>query len=161
MIPDYVREFMDIPGTAVVASRDAQLQPWCIRVFGAQTHSDQKTVTFYISELRSEQMIANFEDNGRVALTLASPASGDSYQLKGKYISWRKNNEQDDQFLDGYQANVVELMKPMALEMGMPEEYLPYFNMVVYKPSVAITFETETVFGQAPHPETGKLISGE
>jgi len=75
--------------------------------------------------------------------------------LKGKFLSWRRNNEQDNQFVDEYMARVYQC----AEEWGIPKELLSTFNMGIYKPTIAITFDVEMVFGQAPHPETGKLIS--
>ncbi len=157
MIPDHVKESLAQGGQGAIASRDAQLRPIQIRILGVKVHPNDTTVTCYIDEFRSEQMIANFENNGRVAFTMASPLSNDSYQLKGKYVSWRRNNERDDQFLDEYQTQLYEGMK----QMGMPEEIIANWGYWTRKPGVAITFDVEKVFGQAPHPDTGKLISGE
>jgi hypothetical protein len=158
MIPDKVKEFLSYPGTsgtAVIASRDAQLQPNQIRVFGAKVHPNQTTVTCYIDELRSEQMITNFENNGRVAFTIVGFVENESYQLKGKFVSWRRTNEQEHQFQDDYKAQVREHLK----QMGMPEEIIANWGFWPRKPGVAITFDVEKVFGQAPRPDTGKLIS--
>ncbi len=156
MIPDRVNESISGTGMAVTVSRDAQFRPSCVRAFGVKVHPNQTTVTYYIAELRSEQLIANFENNGRVALTMAHP-EGDSYQLKGKFVSWRQNDEQDDQLIDEYQTRFYEALK----QRGMPEELFANWNVWTYRPGVAITFDVETVFGQAPHPDTGKLISEE
>lgn len=155
MIPDHVKEFMSSTLMSHTASRDAQLQPYIIRGFGVKAHPNQTTVTFYIAELHSEQMIENFEKNGRVALTVSEPLSFEAYQLKGKFISWRRNNKQDDQFVDEYQTQIYEKVT----KMGIPEEIFTKWNIWMYKPCVAITFDVEEVFGQTPRPETGELIS--
>ncbi len=154
MIPDRVHECIRGPGMAVTASRDAQFRPSHVRVFGVKVHPNQTTVTYYIAELRSEQMIANFENNGRVALTVANLLDGDCYQLKGKFVSWKQNDEQDDQFMDECQTQFYQALK----QKGMPEELIANWNLWTYKPGFAITFDVETIFGQAPHPETGQLI---
>ncbi len=158
MIPDDVKEFMSIPGMAQTASRDAQLQPCLTRGFGVKIHPDQTTVTFYIAELDSEQIIADFENNGRVALTIWNILMDfKCYQLKGKFVSWRRNNEQDDQFLDECQTQIYEKVT----QLGIPEEVLPKWNLWICKPCIAITFEVDAVVIQTPYPETGKLISEE
>ncbi len=157
MIPDRVSKCVSGAGMAVMASRDAQFRPSVARCFGVKVHPNQTTVTYFIAELRSEQIIANFENNGRVALTFASPLDGDCYQLKGKFVSWRQNDEQDNQHMDKHMTQFCETLK----QMGMPEELFANWNLWTYKPGVAIIFDVETVFGQAPHPETGKLISEE
>ncbi len=155
MIPDKVKEFLSNPGSGAIASRDAKLLPNQMRTFGVKVHPNQTTVTCYIDELRSEQMIANFENNGRVALTMVSMHDNDSYQLKGKFASWRQNNEQDDQFMDEFKVRAQEGLK----HIGMPEEITANWGYWIRKPGVAITFDLEKVFRQAPRPDTGTLIS--
>ncbi len=158
MIPDHVREFMSSPGMAQTASRDAQLQPCLTRGFGVKVHPNQTTVTYYIAELGSEQMIVDFENNGRVALTIWNLLLDyECYQLKGKFVSWRRNNERDDQFLDECQTQIYEKVT----KLGIPKEVVAEWNLWVSKPCVAITFEVDSVFIQTPHPEAGKLISEE
>jgi len=154
MIPDYVINLLSGAGSGVIGSRDANLRPTQIRVWGVKVHPNQTTVTCYIDELRSEQMIANFENNGRVALTMMDYES-DSYQLKGKFVSWRRNNKQDDEFQEEYKVRAQEGLG----HVGLPEELTANWGYWIHKPGVAITFDVEQVFGQAPHPDTGKLIS--
>ncbi len=156
MIPDHVKESLAQGGQGAIASRDTKLRPIQIRTFGVKVHPNDTTVTCYIDQLRSEQMIANFENNGRVALTFMDYDS-DSYQLKGKFVSWRRNNEQDDEFQERYKVKVREGLG----HVGIPEEITANWLFFIRKPGVAITFDVEKVFGQAPRPDTGKLISGE
>ncbi len=106
MIPDYVKESLAQGGQGAIASRDAKLRPIQIRTIGVTIHPNDTTVTCYIDEFRSEQMIANVENNGRVVLTFMDFDS-DSYQLKGKFVSWRRNNEQDDEYQEEFKAKTV------------------------------------------------------
>ncbi len=156
MIPDYVKESLAQGGQGAIASRDAKLRPIQTRTFGVKVHPNDTTVTCYIDELRSEQMIANFENNGRVALTFMD-YDNDSYQLKGKFVSWRQNNKQDDEVQEEYKVRVREGLG----HVGIPEEITANWGFFIRKPGVAITFDVEKVFEQAAHPDTGKLISGE
>ncbi len=156
MIPEYVKESLVQGGQGAIASRDTKLRPIQIRTFGVKVHPNNTTVTCHIDELRSEQMITNFENNGRVALVFMDYDS-DSYQLKGKFVSWRQNNEQEDEFQEEYKEKMLEGLG----HVGIPEEITANWGYFIRKPGVAITFEVEKVFGQAPHPDTGKLISGE
>lgn len=155
MIPEVVKDCLNLLVSAVVTSRNADLQPSTTRVFGIRFHANNITVTFCIPEAGSEQIIKNFEDNGRVALTISTFESNDSYQLKGKFVSWKRNTEQDDQRVDQYRSGVLE----MAIGQGYPEEFVTAASVFKCKPGITVTFDVESVFGQAPHPETGKLIS--
>jgi len=154
MIPDYVIDFLGIAGTGAIASRDANLRPTQVRMSGVKVHPNQTTVTCYIDEFRSEQMIANFENNGHVAFTTVD-FENDSYQLKGRFVSWRRNNTQDDELQEEYKVRVREGLG----HVGLPEEITANWGYWIHKPGVAITFDVEKVFGQAPRPDTGKLIS--
>ncbi|MBI4283059.1 MAG: pyridoxamine 5'-phosphate oxidase family protein [Chloroflexi bacterium] len=154
-VPEVVKVHMNLPVMAMAASRDANLRPNITRVFGMTLHPNQSTITFYIPETGSEQIIKNLEDNGRVALTINTPGDNDSYQLKGRFVSWRRNNEQDDQCVDYYVSKLFE----HAVKMGFPADYLSRAPAFKWKPGIAVTFDVESVFGQAPHPNTGQQIA--
>jgi len=159
MIPDEIIEFMSRPVMGGTASRDAQFQPCAIRFVGVKVHSNKVTVTFHITERYSEQIIENFENNGRVSLVIVRLMTNESYQLKGKFVSWRRNNEQDDQFQAEYRDQLIEEIVEGMKFMGYTTEMVASMNVLVCKPGLAITFDVETVFGQTPLPGTGGLIS--
>ena len=155
MIPEEVKESMAGPIMAVTATRDANLRPTQVRVFESRVHPDLKTVTCFIAECNSAKMIENLEANGRITLTVSNPTQNDSYQLKGNFVSWRRNSEEDDSAMDGNMAQFREVLH----HMGMPEEMIKHWNLWTYKPGIAVTFEVDAVFGQAPGPDTGQQIS--
>ena len=154
MIPKHVITLFQQPPMMSSSSRDDQLQPYILRVFGAVIHPDLTTITFFVPQKRSERMIANLENNGRIALTAVSPVTFETYQLKGSMISWRPSNEADHQAQDIYLAQVKERLS----EAGFPKEAHDW-NFWHSKPSLVITFRVESVFGQTPGPGTGNEIS--
>jgi hypothetical protein len=154
MIPQRLVEFIDGPILMVVGTRDEKLCTAISRAMGAIVNEDRETITFFVTERFSERTVENLRDNGRISLTIVEPISHEAYQLKGAYISSRKSNDKEIALQDAYFDKIaVHLPK-----MGVPEEY---WNPLVYKPSVAVTFRVEDIFDQTPGPGAGEKITAD
>lgn len=151
MIPDRVAQHLEGPSFIQAATRNADLRPAHAHVQGAFVHEDRETVTFYISEHRAKRMIADLEENGRIALG-AAQATHEAYQMKGKYLSSRPTNPQDDARRKAYLENILG-----GLLAFFPEELAKRLIDVEsnFQGSVAITFRVEEVFLQTPGPNAG------
>ncbi len=155
MIAEHVRDFLESHHFMAAASRDDQLQPCLLRAFGLRIHSDHNTVTFYIPAKGSSRMIADWRNNGRVALIIVSAITHESYQLKGKFVSDHPNNDVDHQNQDEY---VKDIQKQM-IDGGFPSEYISGLNFWNCKPGLAISFQVESVFDQTPGSEAGEPVT--
>ncbi len=151
MIPDRVAEHLQGPAFIQVATRNADLRPAHAHVLGAVVHDDKETVTFFVAVKRSKQIVADLEDNGRVALE-AAHATHEAYQMKGKYVSSRPSSEEDYAVQEAYKKRIVE-----GLLQFFPEELARPIAGVEsdYRPSVAITFRVEEIYLQTPGPGAG------
>lgn len=151
MIPDRVAEHLHGPSFIQVATRNAELRPAHAHVQGAFVHEDRETVTFYIAEHHAKRMVADLEDNGRVALG-AAQATHEAYQMKGTYVSSRPTNEKDDAIRKAYLENALS-----GLLAFFPEEIARRLIDVEsnFVGSVAITFRVEEIFLQTPGPNAG------
>jgi len=120
-------------------------------VLGAVVDGDRRTVTFFVHEKRAKRIVADLEQNGRVALGFAQ-ASHEAYQLRGKYISSRPSSEEDYAVQEAYKKIIRA-----GLMQFFPEELATPIAAVEsdYRPSVAITFRVEEVFLQTPGPGAG------
>jgi hypothetical protein len=118
-------------------------------------HDDRRTVTIFVPAARSERLLRNLRENGRVALGLAL-ASHEAYQLKGTYVSSRPT---DDAERTRQEARRAALLAD-ALKAGYPPAIArPLVLGLAYTPGVAITFRAEEVFLQTPGPGAGTLLS--
>ena len=151
MIPDRVAEHLQGPSFIQVATRNAELRPAHAHVLAAVVHDDKQTVTFFVAEKRSKQIVADLENNGRVALE-AAQATHEAYQMKGKYVSSRPSTEEDYAVQEKYQKMIVE-----GLLQFFPEELAKPLAAVEsdYRPSIAITFRVEEIYLQTPGPGAG------
>jgi hypothetical protein len=155
MIPDRVIELLHGPTYVQIGTRDATLRPAHTFAVGAMVHADRETVTVYVPAARSGRVLADLEDNGRIAVGIAA-ASHESYQLKGTYLSTRPTDAEDVARQEAYR----KVLLADILKAGYPEEIArPFTQGFAYTPGIAITFRVEQVFQQTPGPGAGNPLS--
>ncbi len=155
MIPDRIVEVIHGPAWMYAGTRDERLCPAQTFVIGAVVHPDQETITFFVSESRSERILSDLKSNGRVALAV-SLTTHEAYQLKGGYVSSRPTDAKDRAVQEIYRSKLLSA----TIQAGYPEQIVkPLVLGYAYQPSVAITFRVEEIFLQTPGPEAGKKIS--
>lgn len=151
MISDRVIELLHGPAFMQVGTRDAQLRPAHAMVIGARAHPDRTTVTFFIPESRAPRILSDLQANGEVAMGVAL-ASHESYQLKGRYASFRPTGDEDVALQEAYRAKLLAA----ARAAGFPDEIArPFALGFAYRPGLAITFRVEEIFLQTPGPGAG------
>ena len=138
----------------VVGTRDADLRPAHICVVGAVVDDDRRTVTFFVPDSRSERLLSNLRDNGRVAFSFGL-ASHEAYQLKGTYLSARPTTADDVALQDAYRTKLLTAVRNV-----YPEEMArPYALGVAYQPGIAVSFTVEEIFVQTPGPGAGTRMA--
>jgi hypothetical protein len=136
-------------------TRSERLYPSHTFVIGAIVHSDRETITFFIPESRSERILSDLNNNGRVALAV-SLITHEAYQLKGVYLSSLPTNAKDQAVQEVYRSKLLSAF----LQAGYPEQIVrPLVLGLAYQPGIAITFRAEEIFLQTPGPEAGKKMS--
>jgi len=137
-----------------VATRNESFRPFQVSAVGAVVHPDRKTVTFFVPESRSERILGDLKNNGRVALAFGI-VTHEAYQVKGSYLSSRPAEAKEQALQEIYKTKVLSSF----LQVGYPEQVVrPYILGLKHQPSVAITFRVEEVFLQTPGPEAGKKL---
>ncbi len=154
MIPEKLVEFLVGPVILDLGTRDGNLRPWFNRVKGARVNPDRETITFFVNEARTEKMLGNLQDNGRVALVAGEVPSHETYQFKGSYVASKPSEETDlawqKMYIDKLVSHLQSLGFPAA---AMVRSFFPS------NPYVAITFRVEEVFVQTPGPGAGDKMS--
>jgi hypothetical protein len=155
MISDRVIELLHGPAFMQIGTRDAALRPAHTFAVGAVVHDDRQTVTVFVPTARSERVLRDLTENGRIALGV-SLVSHEAYQLKGTYVSARPTDAEDRARQEAYRATLLTT----SLEAGYPETIArPMTLGIAYTPGVAITFRVEQVFLQTPGPGAGTPLS--
>jgi hypothetical protein len=155
MIPDRVVEVLHGPAWIQIGTRDEALRPAHAMALGAKVHDDRRTVTVFVPAARSERMLRDLGENGRIAVGVAL-VSHEAYQLKGTYVSSRPTNDTERARQEAHRAALLA----SALEVGYPPAIARPLTMgLAYTPGVAITFRAEEVFLQTPGPGAGTRLS--
>ena len=115
-----------------IGSRDEALRPAHTYAVGAMVHDDRQTVTVFVPTARSERVLRDLRENGRIALGVAL-ASHEAYQLKGTYVSSRPTDDAERARQEAYRAALFA----SALEAGYPEAIArPLTQGFAYTPAV-------------------------
>lgn len=88
MIPNRVVEVIHGPAVMYIGTRNERLHPAQAFIIGVVVQPDRETITFFIPESRSERILSDLNNNGKVALAVSLPTH-EAYQLKGAYMSSR------------------------------------------------------------------------
>jgi len=154
LIPDRIVEVLHGPAVMFVGTRDEKLHPAQTFVVGAVVPPDRETVTFLIPESRSERILSDLMNNGKVALAV-SLVTHEAYQLKGSFIASRPADAKERAVQEIYRSKLLSAL----LQAGYPEQIAkPLVLGCAYQPAVAIAFRVEEIFLQTPGPEAGKKI---
>jgi len=153
VIPDRVAEVLQGPTFLQAGTRDANLRPSHAHLEGLVVHDDRETITFFVHEKHAKKIVADGENNGRIAVTGAQ-ISHEAYQVKGRYVSSRAATAEEMAKQEAYRSTLVgELSK------WFPEDFVKRLLLgISFKPSVAITFRVEEVYLQTPGPDAGKKM---
>jgi len=150
-----VVEVLQGPSWIQIGTRDEALRPAHTMVVGALVHDDRRTVTVFVPAARSERVLRDLTENGRIAVGVAL-VSHEAYQLKGTYVSSRPTNDTERACQEARRAALLA----SALEFGFPATIARPLTMgLAYTPGVAITFRAEEVFLQTPGPGAGTRLS--
>lgn len=151
MIPEKLVDFLKSPVVINFATRNADLQSTFSRTVGVIVSENREDMTFFIHESFAKTMLANLNDNGRIAILAGSFPSHECYQFKGSYISSRNIKNTEIEFQEKYRKILCDYYSPL----GLPENF--FLNMPS-SPGLAVTFSVEDIFVQTPGPGAGKKI---
>jgi hypothetical protein len=152
-LSDELVDFVQSGVSILVATRDAQLLPQCLRGAGASVHGARDAFTLYLPEAVAERTLANLRDNGRIAVTFSRPIDHRSIQVKGTCISIRPCDERDGAVQERYRAAFVEQLHAV----GMPRAVS---RRIRFQPSVAVVVKLAELYEQTPGPSAGRPLLG-
>jgi|GEM_PF-476514 len=151
MIPQEIVDFIHSSQIGHLGSRDENLIPTIRRSWGTNVNDTKEILIVYVVQAQYEQMLKNFNDNGRVALTLGEWPSHRSYQFKGQFLKAREMTPDEVAFQQQYRAKPIFLVKDMGFSDEMAEQFTYYADFV-------IEFKVEKIYNQTPGPGAGKAV---
>jgi hypothetical protein len=154
MIPAELIDFLQSGLSALVGTCDASLRPACCRAVGVVVHEGGERMTLYVPEVAGARVIANVDENRRVALTMSHPTSHRTIQMKGPVTELRKALAPERAIVTRY----IEAFAAHVDFIGLPRARV---HQVAAWPAWAVEFKVEQLYTQTPGPRAGKPLSAE
>ena len=152
MIPQEVIDLANSSYVATIGSRDEHLAPTLRNAWGINIKASEDIVTSFVVEAQFEQMLKNFRQNGRMALSFSDSLMHVCYQLKGHFLQARPLTKDEVALQQQYRRRMINSL----IEWGFPEERV---NIALRPVDLAIDFKVEKIFNQTPGPGAGKEIA--
>jgi hypothetical protein len=150
-IDDALKEFLESGVAVLVGTGDHQGRPGVGQGWGPRVHDDGNTVDVFVDTARAQSILANLEENPRIAMTVAHPVSVRSVQLKGAF---RGSGEATDIDRSWVQRHREAFVTSTSL-VGDPPEVI---RNLWLDEVVRLTFSVEAAFDQTPGPGAGKPL---
>ncbi len=144
-------DFIESGVSMLVGTRDAALRPSCTRALGARVHPERSSLTVYLPAWAAPRLVADLEQNGRIAIAFSRPISHQTIQVKGRAGSWRASGEADRAVQERYLAALLEQLHAVGLPRSLGRR-------LHWWPSVAVDVEIEAIFLQTPGPDAGRRL---
>ena len=152
MIPQEIIDYTNGKYFGYVGSRDENLIPTVRRCWGVKLSPTNDVMILYVLKAQYEQMLKNFQHNGRITVSLADVPDFRAYQLKGQFIKARDMTTDEVNFQQQYRERPKAVMQEyFGISEALAERY-------VYHTDLAIEFKVEKIFNQTPGPGAGKKV---
>jgi hypothetical protein len=156
-LPAEVEAFIQRGVSIMVGTRDSERVPELVRAWGPRVSGDRTNVSLCVATAVSVRTLGNLEDNGRIAVTFASPGNSTAIQIWGRCIRTAPASPQDLAGVDAHRDAFVELNKGL----GVPRAFIEalWQGELAGSPGmVTIHFVAEQIFNQTPGPGAGSPL---
>jgi len=153
-IPGRILRFLEQhANVAFAGTRDRDLVPYGHRASGWLVEPGGQSMTAFVPEHSTAQLVESLQDNGEFALTVEEFPSHETYQFKGRYLRHRSVQREDLQVVDRIRGRFVKSVRPIYSEA--PE---PLLHAFIQGPALAVEFEVHEIFVQTPGPGAGARL---
>jgi hypothetical protein len=142
-----LKTFVESEVTVYIATRDADLQPEAGFAWAPRLISDDELEVFVDREA-SAKVVANLRENRQVAVTLSSPLTYRSIQLKGWCAEIREPVAEDASWIERHRTMITETLRARGLPTHVSRTF---YSRDVVKLRCMI----ESRFDQTPGPGAG------
>jgi hypothetical protein len=145
-----MKTYVESEVTVYIATRDADLQPEAGFAWAPRLVSENELEVF-VDRAASAKIIANLRENRQVAVTMSSPISYRSLQVKGWCSEIREPDEADGPWVERHRTMVTEALRARGLPAHVSRTYWS-------RDVVKLRCMIESRFDQTPGPGAGGRI---
>jgi hypothetical protein len=152
MIPQEIIDVTEQAYLGYVGSRDEKMIPMTRQCWGMDIKAVEDMVIIYVVQRQFEPMLKNFQQNGRITISLTDLYSHTSYQLKGQFLKARAMTEAETVLQQQYRVKPMDFIIALGYSEEQVERYL-------HQADLALEVKIEKTFNQTPGPGAGKEIT--
>lgn len=138
-----------------VAGCDAHKRPALARGLGIRVSPDRRTLTVFLSETHSSQLLRCLRDNGAIAVAVTRPTTHETLQFKGRVREILPLSDEDRAEMAAYQESFAAELEPLGYRGDFVRQLLAGSEH-----GVAVVFEPTAMFDQTPGPKAGEKLGG-
>jgi hypothetical protein len=154
MLPGVMIDFLDRASVAVAATRDRELVPHVHLISGWTVEADRTTLRALVPIGFTEHLVADLEDNGRLALTAEVIGPHETYQFKGRHLDSRPVDAVDRSIWQACQERFVRDVQRQYRDHFAADDLRAHCP----EPVLAVRFAVEEIFVQTPGPAAGQRL---
>ncbi len=150
-----LKELIEATDSAIwLGNSSQQHEPDLVRLMSVAVDSENNQLVMTAPLRLCTQILENLNYNKRMSFLVASLASLESYQIKGKYLGHGDCTDEDIAFQEKYLLNFCEAAK----RLGVPVINEHVFGIYFHQPSIRIRLSMDEVFEQTPKNNSGNRI---
>src|SRR5262245_45177408 len=157
VLPEELRSLIRGGAVAIIGTRDGAMAPELSRAWGLDVSEERDEIALCVYARSGRRTLANIADNGRIALTIASPSTYRSFQVKGRVVSTGAASAADLERVSSHQQGFVEEVASVGLPPGSAVRL--FAAEVETDPEMrTIRVMIDLVFDQTPGPGAGSRL---
>jgi hypothetical protein len=153
-------ELKRLPGTGVailIGTGDEARVPELSRAWGLRVSDNGEAIDVSVHVGVAGLTLDNLAADPRVAVTMSSPSTYRSLQVKGRAVATRAAGKKDRQRVAGHQAAFTEEVQSIGVPLDAVTSFLEY-EKKIRADLVTISVQVEAVFDQTPGPSAGARV---
>ena len=150
-VDDELKDFLESGVAAVVGTASADGRPHVARAWGMRVCEGREAMSIFLETARAAATLADLEATGLIAVTVASPVTYRSVQLKGR---WSGKAEADSEDLAWVQRHRDAFATEAALVGDPPNVVRSRWMQDLFR----VDFAIERAFDQTPGPLAGQPL---
>ena len=157
LLPDDLVHMADTGVIVIIGTRDADGVPEVSRGWGVRVLPDSGALEICVSSRVCGRTLDNLADNQQIAVTITSPSTYRSFQVKGRAIATRSITPADLERIARHQRAFTDEV----VAVGMPEPSAVRLSSIEMEDAPEITnirVLVEAVFNQTPGPGAGSRL---
>lgn len=149
MLSEELAQFLLGPVILHVATGDADRVPHGARAWGVVVDDDRAHVTTFIHKSIAKVLLADLEQNPRMAMGVDQPHDHQACQLKGDFVGSRAATARERQVVDKQCAAFEQELQMIGVSPLIASQWQNW-------PCIALRMRVTDVFTQTPGPGAGE-----